>query len=165
MITLLLYLEHQNLLCCGLDCTSGSKMQRYLRFIHLGFRNSLITPHGSAKEQPTPPAPLPSPQLERPMQSNKDPAQPINGKKNCSAGWCGPAWGSRRKASARGRGVVRSRAVSTASPGSAPLMTNFSGTWSPQPFTYSKRPSRQNSLKSKSVSHFLQGFGTLSLNM
>ena len=42
-ITPLLYLEHQNLLCCGLDCTSGSKMQQYLRFIHLGFRNSLIT--------------------------------------------------------------------------------------------------------------------------
>lgn len=41
-ITPLLYLEHQNLLCCGLDCTSGSKMQGYLRFIHLGFRNSWI---------------------------------------------------------------------------------------------------------------------------
>ena len=74
------------------------------------------------------------------MQSNKDPAQPINGKKNCSAGWCGQAWGSWRKASTRGRGVVRSRAMSTASLASAPLMTNFSGTWSPHPFTYSKGP-------------------------
>ena len=107
----------------------------------------------------------PLPQLERPMQSNKDPTQPINRKKNCSAGWCGPGWESWLKAPTRGRGVVRSRAMSTASLASAPLMmTNFSGTWSPHPFTYSKDPSRQNSLKSKPVSHFLQGFGTLFLN-